>query len=158
MFDDEDIQMNEAFQARHLKTFIRVGNSFIDVKRAVGISFYRDPDAYVGIQFIFENGKALNAPLRNRNEFSLFLLELEKFIDDRKALKSMKDLMYEIENMPVYQEPAPKQPKIEVPSPPSAEYEKQFDPEIIKKLFNEFNNDNINNDNINDTSLNSNIS
>ena len=123
MFDDEDMQMNEAFQARHLKTFIRVGNSFIDVKRAVGISFYRDPAAYVGVQFIFENGKALNAPLRNRNEFSLFLLELENFIDDKRALKSMKELMYEIENMPVYQEPAPEQPKVDVPPPPPSEYE-----------------------------------
>lgn len=153
MFDDEDMQMNEAFQARHLKTFIRVGNSFIDVKRAVGISFYRDPDAYVGVQFIFENGKALNAPLRNRNEFSLFLLELENFIDDKRALKSMKELMYEIENMPVYQEPVPEQPKVDVPPAPPSEYENQFDPEVIKKLFNEFNKEADN-----DTSINSNIS
>ena len=154
MFDDEDMQMNEAFQARHLKTFIRVGNSFIDVKRAVGISFYRDPAAYVGVQFIFENGKALNAPLRNRNEFSLFLLELENFIDDRRALKSMKELMNEIENMPIptYQEPVAEQPTGEVPPPPS-EYENQFDPEVIKKLFNEFNKENGY-----DTSTNSNIS
>ena len=154
MFDDEDIQMNEAFQARHLKTFIRVGNSFIDVKRAVGISFYRDPAAYVGVQFIFENGKALNAPLRNRNEFSLFLLELENFIDDKRALKSMKELMHEIENMPIstYQEPVEEQPKVEVP-PPSPEDDVQIDPELIKKLFNEFNNENGY-----DTSTNSNIS
>lgn len=154
MFDDEDIQMNEAFQARHLKTFIRVGNSFIDVKRAVGISFYRDPAAYVGVQFIFENGKALNAPLRNRNEFSLFLLELENFIDDKRALKSMKELMHEIENMPIptYQEPVAEQPKVEVP-PPSPEDDVQIDPELIKKLFNEFNNENGYN-----TSTNSNIS
>jgi hypothetical protein len=155
MFDDEDVQMNEAFQARHLKTFIRVGNSFIDVKRAVGISFYRDPAAYVGVQFIFENGKALNAPLRNRNEFSLFLLELENFIDDRRALKSMKELMNEIENMPIptYQEPATEQPKVDVPPPLPSEYENQFDPEVIKKLFNEFNKENGY-----DTSTNSNIS
>ena len=153
LFDDEDMQMNEAFQARHLKTFIRVGNSFIDVKRAVGISFYRDPAAYVGVQFIFENGKALNAPLRNRNEFSLFLLELENFIDDKRALKSMNELMYEIENMPVYQEPASEQPKVDVPPAPPSEYENQFDPDVIKKLFNEFNKEADN-----DTSINSNIS
>jgi hypothetical protein len=81
------------------------------------------------------------------------LLELENFIDDKRALKSMKELMYEIENMPVYQEPTSEQPKVDVPPPPPSEYENQFDPEVIKKLFNEFNKENDI-----DTSINSNIS
>ena len=61
--------------------------------------------------------------------------------------------MYEIENMPVYQEPASEQPKVDVPPAPPSEYENQFDPEVIKKLFNEFNKEADN-----DTSINSNIS
>lgn len=96
----ENLHMNEAFQQRHLKTFIRVGGSFIDVKRAVGISFYRDPANYVGVQFVFENGKALNAPLKDRNQFSQFLMQLDAFIDDNKAMQSMEQLMDEVENLP----------------------------------------------------------
>ena len=93
------INMSPDFQDRSKKTFIKVGASYIDIKRAVGVSFYRDFN-YVGVQFIFENGKALTQPFKNRNELSLFLLEFEKFIDDNMALPNINDIINEIEAMP----------------------------------------------------------
>lgn len=122
---------NDNYQERNLKSFIKVGQSFIDIKRAVGISFYRDPYAYVIVQFVFENGKAMNAILKNRNEFSQFLLQLDHFIDDPVAMNNMEQLMNNIEKL----EPI-------VYNQYTGEYEKYKDPSFLDSSLN--NNDNIN--------------
>jgi hypothetical protein len=56
-----------------------------------------DPNGYLIIQFVYDSGRALNAFIRNRDEFSQFLLELEPFIDDEISLKSMEGLIEDIE-------------------------------------------------------------
>lgn len=87
----------EFIKNKTLKSFIRVGQTFIDIKQTIGFSFMDDPNGYIIIQFVYDSGRALNAFIRNRNEFSQFLLELEPFIDDEISLKSMEGLIEEIE-------------------------------------------------------------
>lgn len=88
---------NEFLQNRKFKSFIKVGSTFIDIKQTIGFSFIDDPDGYLIIQFVYDSGRALNAFLRNRNDFSQFLLELDPFIDDKIALSSIDDFINEIE-------------------------------------------------------------
>lgn len=87
----------EFIKNKTLKSFIRVGQTFIDIKQTIGFSFMDDPNGYIIIQFVYDSGRALNAFIRNRNEFAQFLLELEPFIDDEISLKSMEGLIDEIE-------------------------------------------------------------
>lgn len=95
---DNNLQLNaEFFQARKYKSFIKVGLSFIDIKQTIGFNFLDDPAGYIIVQFVYESGRALNASLRNREDFYQFLLELDAFIDDKKALQSMKELIDDIE-------------------------------------------------------------
>lgn len=90
---------DEFLKNKTLKSFIRVGQTFIDIKQTIGFSFMEDPQpgGYIIVQFVYDSGRALNAFIRNRNEFSQFLLELEPFIDDEISLKSMEGLIEEIE-------------------------------------------------------------
>ena len=95
---DNNIQLNaEFFQARKYKSFIKVGQTFIDIKQTIGFSFLDNPEGYIIVQFVYDSGRALNATLRNREEFFQFLLELDPFIDDKTAMQSMKDLIDDIE-------------------------------------------------------------
>ena len=87
----------EYFQSRKLKSFIRVGQSFIDLKQTIGFSFMDNPEGYLIIQFVYDSGRALNAILRDREDFTHFLFELEPFLDDKNALFSMMDFIYDIE-------------------------------------------------------------
>ena len=94
----ENLNLNsEFFQNRKFKSFIRVGTTFIDIKQTIGFSFINDPEGYIIIQFVYDSGRALNAFLRDRNDFCQFLLELDPFIDDKTALHSINEFMDEIE-------------------------------------------------------------
>ena len=94
----ENLNLNsEFFQNRKFKSFIRVGTTFIDVKQTIGFSFIDDKEGYIIIQFVYDSGRALNAFLRDRNDFCQFLLELDPFIDDKTALHSINEFMDEIE-------------------------------------------------------------
>lgn len=94
----ENLNLNsEFFQNRKFKSFIRVGTTFIDIKQTIGFSFINDPEGYIIIQFVYDSGRALNAFLRDRNDFCQFLLELDPFIDDKTALSSINEFMDEIE-------------------------------------------------------------
>ena len=96
--DDEQLNMNfEFMKHRQLKSFICVGTTFIDIKQTIGFSFLDNPDGYLIIQFVYESGRALNALIEDRNEFSQFLLELEPFIDDNISMTSMEKFMDKIE-------------------------------------------------------------
>jgi len=88
---------DEFLKNKQLKSFIRVGQTFIDIKQTIGFSFMDDPNGYIIVQFVYDSGRALNAFIRDRNDFSQFLLELEPFIDDEISLKSMEGLIEEIE-------------------------------------------------------------
>lgn len=91
-------EINEEFiKNKRLKSFIKVGQTFVDIKQTLGFSFMDDPNGYIIIQFVYDSGRALNAFIRNRDEFSQFLLELEPFIDDEISLKSMEGLIEDIE-------------------------------------------------------------
>ena len=91
-------EINEEFiKNKRLKSFIKVGQTFIDIKQTIGFSFMEDPNGYIIVQFVYDSGRALNAFIRNRDEFSQFLLELEPFIDDEISLKSMEGLIEDIE-------------------------------------------------------------
>ena len=91
-------EINEEFiKNKRLKSFIKVGQTFVDIKQTLGFSFMDDPNGYLIIQFVYDSGRALNAFIRNRDEFSQFLLELEPFIDDEISLKSMEGLIEDIE-------------------------------------------------------------
>lgn len=95
---DEELEMNREFvQHRQLKSFIRVGTTFIDIKQTIGFSFMKDPTGYLIVQFVYESGRAMNTFLRNRNDFAMFLMELDSFIDDPNALSSMNKFIDEIE-------------------------------------------------------------
>ena len=94
----ESLNLNsEFFQNRKFKSFIRVGTTFVDIKQTIGFSFINDPEGYIIIQFVYDSGRALNAFLRDRNDFSQFLLELDPFIDDKTAMGSITEFMDEIE-------------------------------------------------------------
>lgn len=94
----DNLELNEEFfKNRKLKSFIRVGQTFIDIKQTIGFSFINDPDGYIIIQFVYDSGRGLNAFLRDRNDFSQFLLELDPFIDDPNALVSIDSFIDEIE-------------------------------------------------------------
>ena len=93
-----NLQMSpEYFQYKKLKSFIRVGQTFIDIKQTIGFSFIDNPEGYIIVQFIYESGRALNSILRDRQEFTHFLLELEPFLDDKNALQSMMGFIDDIE-------------------------------------------------------------
>lgn len=95
----DNLELNEEFfKNRKLKSFIRVGQTFIDIKQTIGFSFINDPDGYIIIQFVYDSGRGLNAYLRDRNDFAQFLLELDPFIDDPSTLVSIDDFIDEIEN------------------------------------------------------------
>lgn len=94
----DELNLNrEFFKNRKLKSFIRVGTTFIDIKQTIGFSFIDNPDGYLVIQFVYDTGRVLNAFLTNRNEFAQFLLELDPFIDDPTAMKSIEEFINEIE-------------------------------------------------------------
>ena len=94
----DELSLNrEFFKNRKLKSFIRVGTTFIDIKQTIGFSFIDNPDGYLVIQFVYDTGRVLNAFLTNRNEFAQFLLELDPFIDDPTAMKSIEEFINEIE-------------------------------------------------------------
>lgn len=94
----DNLELNEEFfKNRKLKSFIRVGQTFVDIKQTIGFSFINDPDGYIIIQFVYDSGRGLNAFLRDRNDFSQFLLELDPFIDDPNALVSIDSFIDEIE-------------------------------------------------------------
>ena len=96
----DELNLNsEFFKNRKLKSFIRVGTTFIDIKQTIGFSFIENPDGYLIIQFVYDTGRVLNAFLSNRNEFAQFLLELDPFIDDKTAMRSIDDFINEIENI-----------------------------------------------------------
>jgi len=46
---------------------------------------------------VYDSGRALNAFINNRNEFSQFLLEIEPFIDDDISMQSITSIMDEVE-------------------------------------------------------------
>jgi hypothetical protein len=94
----DELSLNrEFFKNRKLKSFIRVGTTFIDIKQTIGFSFIDNPDGYLVIQFVYDTGRVLNAFLTNRNEFAQFLLELDPFIDDPTDMKSIEEFINEIE-------------------------------------------------------------
>ena len=94
----DNLELNEEFfKNRKLKSFIRVGQTFVDIKQTIGFSFINDPDGYIIIQFVYDSGRGLNAFLRDRNDFAQFLLELDPFIDDPAALVSIDSFIDEIE-------------------------------------------------------------
>lgn len=94
----DNLELNEEFfKSRNLKSFIRVGQTFVDIKQTIGFSFLDDPEGYIIIQFVYDSGRGLNAFIKDRNEFARFLLELDPFIDDPHALQSIDDFINEIE-------------------------------------------------------------
>ena len=94
----DELNLNlEFFKNRKLKSFIRVGTTFIDIKQTIGFSFIDNPEGYLIIQFVYDTGRVLNALLNNRNEFAQFLLELDPFLDDKTAMKSIDEFINEIE-------------------------------------------------------------
>ena len=94
----DNLELNEEFfKNRKLKSFIRVGKKFVDIKQTIGFSFINDPDGYIIIQFVYDSGRGLTAFLRDRNDFAQFLLELDPFIDDPNALVSIESFIDEIE-------------------------------------------------------------
>ena len=84
---------------KKLKSFIRIGATFIDLKETIGFSFLDDPDGYIIIQFVYESGRAMNAFMANRDEFYQFLLQLDPFLDDKVAIPSMEKFIDEIETL-----------------------------------------------------------
>ncbi len=93
-----NMEMNaQFFQARKFKSFIRAGQSFVDIKQTIGFSFIDDPGGYLIVQFVYDTGRALNATLRNRNEFIHLLLEIDNFIDDKQALMNIYEFIDDIE-------------------------------------------------------------
>lgn len=96
----DELNLNtEFFKNRKLKSFIRVGSTFIDIKQTIGFSFIPNPDpgGYLVIQFVYDTGRVLNAFLNDRQEFAQFLIELDPFIDDKAAMPSMENFINEIE-------------------------------------------------------------
>ena len=93
-----NIEMNsEFFQARKFKSFIRAGQSFVDIKQTIGFSFIDDPTGYIIVQFVYDTGRALNAILRDRNDFIHLMMEIDNFIDDKQALTNMLAFIDDIE-------------------------------------------------------------
>lgn len=88
---------DDFFKNKQYKSFIRVGQCFVDIKQTIGFSFINDPTGYIIVQFIYDTGKAINAYLRDRHDFAQFLLELDPFIDDPMALQSIDGFMTEME-------------------------------------------------------------
>ena len=53
----DNLELNEEFfKNRKLKSFIRVGQTFIDIKQTIGFSFINDPAGYIIIQFVYYSG------------------------------------------------------------------------------------------------------
>lgn len=88
---------DDIIKQRQLKSFIKVGLTFIDIKQTIGFSFLDNPEGYIIIQFVYDSGRALNAFVNDRNEFSQFLLELEPFIDDEYSMASIGTIIDEVE-------------------------------------------------------------
>lgn len=88
---------DDIIKQRQLKSFIKVGLTFIDIKQTIGFSFIDNPEGYIIVQFVYDSGRALNAFINNRNEFSQFLLEIEPFIDDDISMQSITSIMDEVE-------------------------------------------------------------
>ena len=96
----DELNLNtEFFKNRKLKSFIRVGSTFIDIKQTIGFSFIPNPDpgGYLVIQFVYDTGRVLNAFLNDKQEFAQFLIELDPFIDDKAAMPSIESFINEIE-------------------------------------------------------------
>ena len=73
----DNLELNEEFfKNRKLKSFIRVGQTFVDIKQTIGFSFINDPDGYIIIQFVYDSGRGLNAFLRDRNDFSQYITDM----------------------------------------------------------------------------------
>lgn len=87
----------EFIKDRQLKSFVKVGQTFVDIKQTIGFSFIDNPEGYIIVQFVYESGRAMNAFLRDRDEFSQFLLEIDTFIDDPAALISINKFIDDIE-------------------------------------------------------------
>ena len=95
---DDILKFNYEFlKNRKLKSFIRIGATFVDLKETIGFSFIEDPDGYIIVQFVYDSGRAMNAFMANREEFSQFLLQLDPFLDDNVSMPSMEKFMDEIE-------------------------------------------------------------
>ena len=93
-----NMEMNaQFFQARKYKSFIRAGQSFIDIKQTIGFSFIDDPTGYIIVQFVYDTGRALNAILRDRNDFIHLMLEIDNFVDDKNALYNIQTFIDDIE-------------------------------------------------------------
>lgn len=88
---------DDIIKQRQLKSFIKVGLTFIDIKQTIGFSFIDNPEGYIIVQFVYDSGRALNAFINNRNEFSQFLLEIEPFIDDDISMQSITSIIDEVE-------------------------------------------------------------
>ena len=88
---------DDIIKQRQLKSFIKVGLTFIDIKQTIGFSFIDNPEGYIIVQFVYDSGRALNAFINSRNEFSQFLLEIEPFIDDDISMQSITSIIDEVE-------------------------------------------------------------
>lgn len=108
----DELNLNtEFFKNRKLKSFIRVGTTFIDIKQTIGFSFIQNPEpnGYLVIQFVYDTGRVMNALLSNRNEFLQFLLELDPFIDDKNTIMpSIEKFIDEVEATFIKQTPTRK--------------------------------------------------
>lgn len=94
----KEMNLNQEFyKNRQLKSFIRVGQTFIDIKQTIGFSFIDDPEGYLICQFVYDTGRAMNAFMADRNEFCQFMLELEPFIDDPACLFSINEFIDDVE-------------------------------------------------------------
>lgn len=84
-----------------LKSFIKVGNAYIDIKDCFSFSFEDNPDGYVFIKFRskYDMAKVMKMPIDNRNDLSLLFLELENFFDDPNMTINLNKLMDEVENL-----------------------------------------------------------
>ena len=101
----DELNLNtEFFKNRKLKSFIRVGTTFIDIKQTIGFSFIPNPDpgGYLVIQFVYDTGRVLNAFLNDKQEFAQFLIELDPFIDDKAAMPSIESFINEIEQQFIF--------------------------------------------------------
>lgn len=96
-----------------LKSFIKVGNAYIDIKDCFSFSFEDNPDGYLFIKFRskYDMAKVMKMPIDNRNDLSLLFLELENFFDDPNMTINLSKLMDEVENLKLQSMPLVSQPK-----------------------------------------------
>lgn len=82
------------------KNFIKIGNYFIDIVSCNSFKIFKpnNDDVYLIAEFFFKGTmRSVKCPIKDKNELSFFLLQLERYFKDPSLLESITKLINEFD-------------------------------------------------------------